>query len=238
MQPTFLPWLGWFDIVDQSEVAILLDDVAFSKQSWQQRNRIRTAQGLEILSVPVKSAGRLGQLILDVQIANPDFHTRVLSKISLAYRRSPFFETYFTCLGERLDSASRSGLLAEVNIALIEFLCESLGISTPLVRSSALGVPGTRGDKVAALCQAVQATEYLSPAGSEDYLRADRSAFDDRGISIGLQVYVHPVYGQVFTPFAPYASTLDLLFNEGPRSLHIIREGRRAPRAMSATEGD
>ena len=72
-QPTFLPWLGWFDLADQGDVMVILDDVSFSKQSWQQRNRIRTPAGLEFLSVPVKTSGLLGQLILDCEIADPRF---------------------------------------------------------------------------------------------------------------------------------------------------------------------
>ncbi|MCG3773680.1 MAG: hypothetical protein JW395_0493 [Nitrospira sp.] len=236
MQPTFLPWLGWFDIVDQSDVVVLLDDVSFSKQSWQQRNRIRTAQGLDIVSVPVKTAGRLGQPICEVEVANPDFHVRVLGKISMAYRRAPYFETYFHSFSEHLNLARRSGLLVDVNIELISFLCESLGVATPMVRSSGLGVQGRRGGKVAALCEAVQATQYLSPAASQAYLLEDRSAFDVRGVSVELQVYEHPEYSQVFQPFEPYACALDLLFNEGPSSLRIIRQGRRTPRTLTNEE--
>ena len=76
-QPTFLPWMGWFDLADQVDALILLDDVAFSKQSWQQRNRIRTRNGLEFLIVPVKTSGRLGQKISDCELAGQSFAVKL-----------------------------------------------------------------------------------------------------------------------------------------------------------------
>ena len=72
-QPTFLPWLGWFDLADQADCVILFDTAQFSKRSWQQRNKIRTARGLEYLTVPVKTSGRFDQKILDAEISGVDF---------------------------------------------------------------------------------------------------------------------------------------------------------------------
>lgn len=231
-QPTFIPWMGWFDLADQADVMIILDDVQFSKQSWQQRNRIRTPEGLAFLSVSVKSAGRSHQLINEVELANVASFEKLLRTIQTYYARAPFFREYFPSLGATMREGAATGKLAELNITVIRWIMLTLGIDKSLTRSSELEVTGKRGEYVAALCQKVGATDYLSPAGAEDYLLEDRSAFDNHGIAVGLHVYVHPEYRQCFKPFEPYASVLDLIFNTGPEALAILRSGGRPPRAL------
>ena len=232
LQPTFLPWLGWFDIVDQADLLVILDDAAFSKQSWQQRNRIRTERGLEFVTVPVRTAGRLGQPIDEVTIASPDFVDSVMGRIRQNYRKAAFFPHFSARFHDVLTSAAESGLLCEVNVSVNEFLMEELGITTPVLRASSLGVEGVRGDRVAAICEAVGATRYLSPIGAANYLLEDRLSFDRRGIEVLLHAYDHPGYHQLHEPFEPYASVVDLLLNEGPGSLEILRSGRQASRPL------
>lgn len=232
LQPTFLPWLGWFDIVDQVDLLVILDDAAFSKQSWQQRNRIRTDRGLEFVTVPVKTAGRLGQPIDEVIIASPTFVDSVMGRIQQNYRKAPYFSNLSTRLHEVLRQAADTGLLCEVNVSVNEFLMKELGISTPVLRAATLGVEGVRGDRVAAICEAVGASRYLSPLGAAEYLVEDRQSFDKRGIDVMLHAYDHPTYHQLHDPFEPYASVVDLLLNEGPGSLEILRRGRQAPRPL------
>jgi len=229
LQPTFLPWLGWFDIADQVDMVIILDDVAFSKQSWQQRNRLRTPRGLEVVTVPVRTAGRLGQTINEVEIAASRFAVKLERTIVGNYARSPYFENYFSEFQKILRISSEAGKLARLNMQFIQWLFEVLGISTPYCFSKDMAVTGKRGEYVASLCQLIGASDYLSPLGAKNYLIEDYAAFDQRGIKVWLHEYIHPEYRQCFSPFIPYASTLDLLFNEGQRSLDIIRSGRRQP---------
>jgi hypothetical protein len=237
-QPTFLPWAGWFDLADQVELLIVLDDVAFSKQSWQQRNRLRTAEGLSYVTVPVRTAGKLGQLIIDTELAANGFIEKLIRTVSQNYRRAPYYSRYFAEFSEVLRKAASSGKLADLNCGLIDWLFLQLGITTPRIRSSDLGVEGKRGALVANLCTCVGATRYLSPAGAQEYLIEDRAPFDDRGIDVELQVYEHPVYRQCFQPFLPYASVLDLLLNEGDAAAEILRSGRRAPRKRDSSSAD
>jgi hypothetical protein len=231
-QPTFLPWAGWFDLADQVDLLLVLDDVAFSKQSWQQRNRIRTRDGLTYLTVPVRTAGRLGQRIIDTEIADTAFVEKMLRTIAQSYAKAPYLNRYFPELSAVLKHSASSGKLAELNSRIIDWLAKQLGITTPRLRSSELGVEGKRGELVAKLCEKVGASRYLSPAGAEAYLHEDRDQFDRRSISIHLHVYEHPVYRQCFEPFVPYASVLDLLFNEGDAALAVLRSGRRPHRAL------
>ncbi|MET4578309.1 WbqC family protein [Ottowia thiooxydans] len=236
LQPTFLPWLGWFDIADQVDSLVILDDVAFSKQSWQQRNRLRTLNGLAYATVPVLTKGRSGQTILDVEIADARFVSKLERTISGSYAGAPYYKEFFPGFCEALRKAAATGRLSELNLGMIVWFFSVIGISTPWQASSTLQATGKRGEHVAALCELVGATEYLSPAGSEEYLLQDRDAFDRRHIQVQLHEYIHPQYQQAFQPFIPFASVLDLLLNEGPRALETIRSGRRAPRALGKTE--
>jgi WbqC-like protein family len=231
-QPTFLSWAGWFDLADQVDLLIILDDVAFAKRSWQQRNRIRSPEGLSYLTVPVRSAGRGGQRIVDTELASDDFVDKFIRTVSRNYGHASYFSRYFEVFCSVLTHAASAGRLAELNCGLIDWFAMQLGVSTPRVRSSDLAVEGKRGALLAKLCEHVGARRYISPGGAEEYLLEDRAEFDSRGIAVELQVYEHPVYRQCFQPFIPYASVLDLLFNEGEAAGAILRSGRRTPRSL------
>jgi hypothetical protein len=231
-QPTFLPWAGWFDLADQVDLLIVLDDVAFSKQSWQQRNRIRTPEGLSYVTMPVRTAGRLGQRIVDTELARDGAIDKLIRTVAQNYSRAAHFSPYFTEFSAVLKESASAGMLAGLNGDIIKWLALRLGIATPQIRSSELAVQGKRGALVAKLCERVGAKRYVSAAGAQEYLLADRAEFDDRGIAVELQVYEHPVYRQCFQPFIPYASVLDLLLNEGDSAGAILRSGRRAPRNL------
>lgn len=231
-QPTFLPWAGWFDLADQADLLVVLDDVAFSKQSWQQRNRIVTSQGLSYVTVPVRSAGRLGQRILDTELADTIFVEKLMRTMATNYGRAAHFGEFFPEFRRALEDAASAEMLCELNCGLIDWLARRLAVDTPRVRSSELGVDGKRGEYVAKICEHVGASRYLSPAGAEAYLLEDREEFDTRGISVGLHSYEHPVYRQCYKPFVAYASVVDLLLNEGEAAGGIMRSGRRPSRGL------
>jgi hypothetical protein len=227
-QPTYLPWIGYFDLIDQVDAFVLLEDVQFEKQSWQQRNRIKTPTGLQWLTVPVMFRGRLGQLIKDVEIRDVEFWRSHCRAIELNYRRTPFFEAYFDALTSHLTGTG-STRLVDLNVRLIEWFMDLLGIKTRLVCSSEVRLTGKRTELLANICRSLSATQYLSPLGSAAYLLAEEGMLLGQGIDVVFHNYNHPTYGQLFPPFLPYASILDLIFNEGDRSLEIIRSGRREP---------
>lgn len=227
-QPTYLPWMGYFDLIDAVDLFIVLDTVQFEKRSWQQRNRIRMPGGLQWLTVPVKSRGHFEQLVREVEICDPQFAENHIRTIELAYRRAPYFRQYFPRLAEVLHDKSK-GALIELNLDLIRCFLEALDIRTPLITASSLNQSGKRTELLANLCAAAGASHYVSPIGSAIYLLGEKDILLDRGVEILFHHYEHPVYRQVFSPFEPYASVVDLLFNEGDRALEILRSGRRAP---------
>lgn len=227
LQPSFIPWLGWFDIVDQVDVCVFLDDVEFSKQSWQQRNRIRTVKGLEFLSIPVRSASRSGQLINEVELAGIGFITSFAGKVKASYADAPHYSRLGEGFSERLVKSSCSGRLVDVNLGMVHWFSDLLQLNTEFVLASDMRINGKRGERVAAICQAVGADRYLSPLGAREYLREDYESFESRSVSVELHQYVHPTYRQMHAPFMPYASSLDVLMMVGPEAMSVVRKGRR-----------
>lgn len=238
-QPAYLPWLGYFDLIDQVDTFVMLDNVQFEKQSWQHRNRIKTPTGLQWLTVPVVFRGHFGQKILDVQIREPEFAATHIKGIELNYRRAPFFEQYFSEVAEliRLHCGSRLSVLTQ---HLIEWFCRVLDMRTKILRASDLGGMGRRSELLISICGLLKANSYLSPLGSAVYLMDDIGAFSAANIEVGFQHYDHPSYRQMFPPFISHASILDLIFTEGPNSLSILRSGRRlsySPQELVSSAG-
>jgi len=231
-QPAFLPWLGWFDIAEQADLMVLLDTVQFAKRSWQQRNRIRTAKGLEFVTVPVKTSGRFEQTIREVEIADAEFGERMLRQVHAAYARSPYYKAVRLDLEAALGDPSCTAKLADLNLALIRVLLHWLKVETPLRLASELQGEGRRGAYLASLCSCVGADAYLSTAGAEEYLRMDASFFHGRNVAIFIHEYTHPHYRQLHDPFLSHASALDLVMMHGHASSQILREAGRRWRAL------
>jgi hypothetical protein len=225
-QPAYLPWCGFFDLIDQVDQFVFLDDAQFVKQSWHHRNRIKGTGALQWLTVPVAYHGKLGQAISEVVIRDPQFAEKHTRSVEVNYGRSDYFEVYFPRFKAILQKYRSGGRLLDLNLDLIEWLVRELMIATPSVRSSSLAAEGKRSSRLVSICKLLGATEYLSPR-SADYLRNDLPLFQEAGVAVRFQNYTHPSYEQRFPPFLAQASVLDLLFNEGPAAGDILRSGRR-----------
>jgi hypothetical protein len=236
-QPTYLPWLGYFDLMDQVDTFVLLDNVQFEKQSWQQRNRIKTPTGLQWLTVPVVFRGRFGQKVGEVEIRDGGVFARThLRALELNYGRAKFFSLFFPALSAILRQTDKPRLI-DLNLKLLQWLREVLSIATPLLLASSLGENGKRSQLLASICQKLGATQYLSPIGSAEYLLREIDVLARARVDVVFHHYVHPQYEQRFPPFLPFASVIDLLLNEGPRSTEIIRSGRNPPLTPAEVAG-
>lgn len=225
MQPTYLPWLGYFDLMDQSDVFVFLDSVQFDKRSWQQRNRIKSPSGELMLTIPVFSKGKRDQVICEVEIdLTSNFEEKHIKTLEHHYRKAPFFERYTNEIAAILRKRHR--YLAELTIELITWLKDTVSIETELVKSSSLGVQGRKVELLTNICKSVGAERYLTPVGSKAYID-ENNIFPQNNIELEYQNFEHPVYKQLHGDFIPYLSVIDLLFNEGERSLEIVRSGRR-----------
>ena len=239
-QPSYLPWSGFFDLVDQVDQFVLLDDAQFVKQSWHQRNRIKSPSGLQWLTVPVIFRGRLGQPLCEAIIREPQFWEKHVRAVEVNYGKARYFERYYPTLKKILQHWSQSGRLVDLNIELIRWLSNELEVTTPIVRSSALSVEGKRSARLVSICKLLGAADYVSPR-SASYLIEDVKLFNEGGLNVWFQNYTHPTYEQRFPPFVPFASVLDLLFNHGAESGGIMRGGRgrpSAPEELQATAAE
>lgn len=224
MQPTFLPWIGYFALMERVDEFIILDDVQFERRSWQQRNRIRTRQGEQMLTVPVIKKGQRDQMIFDVQVLMEDGNSikKICKGIENSYRKAPFYDLHSDQIYEVLQSSH--GNLCDLNVELIKVISRILGIATPLFFSSDIKAEGAKDIKLANICKCRMAKSYVSPIGSKSYLDAS-SIFHDYGISIDYHDYRHPLYKQMHADFIPYMSVIDLIFNHGPKSREIMLSG-------------
>jgi len=219
MQPAYLPWLGYFDRLARSDLHIVLDSVALSKQNFTNRNRVRGNTGPVWLTVPVQRK-HADQRILETLVGPANsWKKKHWETLRQAYGRTPhwhryagFLETYYQTPQERLP---------DVLDTMTTWLCGTLAITTPIVRSSTLDVPGSKADLVLQLCQAVGATTYLSGPFGRDYL--DPGAFEAAGIALEYHDYIHPHYPQGHHDFEPCLSVVDLLCHCGPDSLGVLR---------------
>ncbi|MGX6647211.1 WbqC family protein [Maricaulaceae bacterium MS644] len=223
MQPTFLPWAGYFALMDRVDRFVLLDDVQFDKRSWQQRNRIKTAGGPLWLTAPVLTKGLRDQTIAQARL-NPDsdFAATALKTIDHAYKKAPHYAPVMERIAPAFEQADKG--LCALNIALIEALAGLMGLNADLVTSSATPVTSVKAQRLADLCSAHGAARYLSPPGSKDYLEDD-PALAEAGVELFYFTYEHPVWPQLHGEFEPYMSTLDLVMNALPESLEILRSG-------------
>lgn len=223
-QPEHLPWLGFFDKMRQADVFVLLDTTQFAKDDYQNRNRIKTAQGATLLTVPVYKHGRSLQLIRDVEICNDtNWRGRCWNQISQSYRTAPYFAEHRPFFH---DLYSRPWTkLCELNSTIIRYLAACLGLTTTLLTASELGVFERGGTNVnLAICRALGASAYLSGKHGRQYLDEDR--FVEHGIRVTYQDFQHPLYPQQWGAFVSHLSIIDLLFNCGEASLRIIAEAQ------------
>lgn len=222
-QPHYLPWTGYFDKADNADVFVLLDTVQYEKNGWQNRNRIKTAQGWMWLTVPV--ARKFGESIGETEINNQEHWTKKHRQALLTnYAKAPFFNRYFDYFEEIYAGEWLS--LSVLNERMFRHFAVSTGISTEIVTASELGYfPDDPNERLASIVAKLGGDVYLAGSGCTSYIREE--PFRERGIRLVFQEYTPVEYPQLFGAFEPGLAIVDLLFNCGPESLDTIRKGRR-----------
>ncbi len=218
-QPQYLPWLGYFHKIDTADIFVLLDNVQFKKNEWQNRNRIKTAQGWQWLTVPVLY--EYPQLIKEVMINNKvNWQHKQRQTILSNYRKARHYDR----LGGFFDDIFFSSwqFISQLNVAVVKRLTAILGIDKPLYVASELGgFPQDPDERLIAITKHFRADTYLAGAGGRGYMVLDK--YNQSGIEVIFQDFKHPVYSQLFGEFEPFMSVIDLIFNHGDKSLTIIR---------------
>ncbi len=224
IQSNYIPWKGYFDIINEVDVFIFLEDAQYTLRDSRNRNRIKLANGeSQWLSIPV--LGGRNQLICEVLIDNTQAWRKThLNTLRHNYGKAPFFDVYFPTLEEIFGEPNMH--LSEFNRKLTCQISDWLGIKVKFVNSAELRVIGSKDDKLIDLVKAVDGRGYVSGPSAKAYIDPDK--FSDAKISLRFHDYSgYPEYPQISTPFDPNVSVLDLLFMVGPDAGEYIWGARR-----------
>lgn len=219
LQPSYIPWLGFFEQMMSVETFVFYDDVQYTKNDWRNRNRIKTKEGFLWLTIPIKSSTSLQ--IREVRIdSSKKWQEKHRKTITQLYSKSPYFEEVLTLL-EPLWT-NRYEFLLDVIRDSIVLIAEYLNIETKIILSSELHVAGDKNEKLVNMCKILSASQYYSGLAAQNYL--DNTLFKENGIEVAFQHYAHPVYPQMHGDFISHLSIIDLLFNCGKKSRQIIKD--------------
>jgi len=221
MQPTYLPWVGYFDLIKNCDLFVFLDDVQFSKRSWQQRNKILNNQNITTLTVPVLTKNKFYQKINEAKINNKEnWKKKHLSSIIFNYSRHKYFKEFFELYQKNIIKDHE--ILSKLNISLIKTITGYLNINCNFILSSNLGLNKKKEDKIIEILKITNAKEYISTPGSVDYL-GDGENIIKCGFKFRYRNYKIKEYNQKnLKNFVPYLSIIDLIFNHGKNSIFFV----------------
>lgn len=220
VQSNYVPWKGYFDLIDRVDEFIILDTVQYTKRDWRNRNTIKTENGLRWLSIPVKVRGRYKQRIDETEIASPGWAMDHWNTLQREYSKCSGFDEVGPTVQSLYETATQQ-LLTDVNRHFINGLCELLGITTPIRSSGEFDLAEDKTERLVSLCIHVGATEYVSGPAARAYL--DASAFSSHNIDVSWFDYNgYPEYEQKHGTFCHNVSVLDVLFNKGRTAMSWI----------------
>jgi len=224
-QPEFIPWLGFFNKVWQSDVFIIMDDVQFKKNHFENRNKIRvlSEQGWTWIKIPVFMKGRFGQKICDVDI-NSEGEKRwkevLLKSVKMSYQKTKFFPEVYemieSCINQNTDK------LCDINICLILAIMKYLDMNKNVIIQSQLAMASAKEYLLVDLIKKSGCDTYLSGQSGKVYL--DHKVMTENGITVLFQNFNHPQYEQVHGNFLKGMSIIDLLFNYGKESVDFLKD--------------
>lgn len=227
LQPSYVPWRGVFDQIRQADLFVFYDDVQYDKHGWRNRNQIKTPTGKQWLTIPVSTKGVVTEHVAINQVPitwNKAWNKEHFKTLRQHYSKAPHYKQFEPLLEEFY--ARQDTLLADFTIDFSIALARALHIEhTEFMRSSTLGVPGSKSDRLIAILQRVGADHYLSGPSAQAYIEMEK--FTAAGIRVEYVEYDYPEYPQLFPPYDPAVSVLDLLFMTGDRALEYITRPAR-----------
>ena len=217
LQSNYIPWKGYFDLIRSVDEFILYDEVQYTRRDWRNRNKIKTADGTQWLTVPVEVKGKYFQKINETLISESGWEKNHWTRICSAYSKAPYFKEYKSYF-EKLYSECNSKYLSEINEKFILEICQILAIKTKITKSTTYPTETIDpSERLLRICLQAQAKNYVSGPAAKDYLDVD--IFRNNGIEVQWMEYSgYPEYPQSYPPFDHYVSVLDLIFNVGPNA--------------------
>lgn len=220
-QSNYIPWKGYFDMIAAVDEFILYDDMQYTRRDWRNRNKIKTPQGAQWLTVPVQVKGKYNQKIRDTKIDGTQWAGNHWKALTRNYAHAPYLDEIAAWL-EPLYLEKSFTHLSPLNRDLIEAVCAYLNIDTVISNSWDYTLAEGKTERLADLCVQAGATHYISGPAAKDYIEED--VFSDLGIALSWFDYAgYPEYPQLWGEFIHEVTILDLLFNCGKDAMHYMR---------------
>jgi hypothetical protein len=222
VQSNYIPWKGYFDLINQVDEFILFDDVQYTRRDWRNRNKIKTRDGSKWLTIPVEVKGKYHQKINETRISETSWGNSHFETLRANYKNAPFFRQYKDMIESLYIDHAAEPYLSVVNLHFLQAICSILGIHTPITWSSNYQVHDGKNERLVALCKQAGAQHYVSGPAAKVYL--DETLFAQEGITLSFMDYSgYPEYPQLFPPFEHEVSILDLIFNAGQESPRYMK---------------
>lgn len=218
LQPSYIPWIGYFEQIIHVDIFVFYDDVQYTKNDWRNRNKIKAHNTDIWLTVPIKQSTnrKINEVLMD---DTKNWRVKHLKTIKQFYSKSKYFNDIYPLLENSINSNVTS--ISTLSINIIKDLVKYLELDTKLYLSSELNISGDKNTRLINICRHFNVANYYSGLAAKDYL--DIELFKTNNINITFQNYNHPSYGQLNGNFLPYLSIIDLLFNHGKQSVEIIK---------------
>jgi hypothetical protein len=220
-QPTLFSWIGYYNIIKNSDIFVFFDNVKFEKRSWQMRNKIKSVTKNEEKEIWVR---------IPTKIANSNIQIKDVEIDNSQDWKNKHIKAFETCYGKKMEEIiflkemykKEWTKLSDFNIYFIEKCCDYLGIKTKLIKASELNAVGKKSNLLLDICTKLKATDYFTSVGAKEYLEKDKEMFQKSGINIIYHNYIHPTYQQLGKKFLYQLSILDLIFNEGKNAKKFV----------------
>ena len=228
VQSNYVPWKGYFDLIQSVDEFVLFDDVQYTRRDWRNRNIIKTVRGPAWLTIPVKTTGEYLTAIKDIVVTDQGWPRHHWKTIAATYGRAPFFRQ-FADQFEPLYASMAEPHLSRINRVLLEAVCGVLGICTTLSWSMDYKLEAGRTERLVGICRQAGASTYVSGPSARDYI--DAECFHAAGIGLEFFDYDgYPEYPQLYGPFEHRVSIIDLLCQTGPEAPRFLRRHTRSHR--------
>lgn len=222
LQSNYIPWKGYFDLINMVDEFILYDDMQYTKCDWRNRNKIKTVQGIQWLSIPVLHSGRFTQKIQETEVVSSKWVEKHWKTIQYNYARATCFERYAVIIGELYQRVKEEKYLSRINYIFLKEVCEILGITTKISWSSAYDLVEGKTERLINICKQAGADEYISGPAASHYI--DESLFDREGIALTYMNYSgYLEYPQLYGEFTHEVSILDMIFNLGGKTKKYMK---------------
>jgi hypothetical protein len=222
LQSNYIPWKGYFDLIDSVDVFVIYDEVQYTKNDWRNRNIIKTRHGKEWITIPARQRS-LDQRIDETQVSLKNWNVKHWNTIVTNYSRAGAFKEVREFLENLYLATPFSTNLSEINKIFLVAISNFLGITTEIISSDVLQLRGDRNERLVEACLKLKANVYLSGPAASEYLQVD--LFHHHGIQVEWMNYSgYPQYPQLFPPFIHGVSILDVILNTGPSAKAYIKK--------------